>query len=175
MIVEKFEPVETEKMDTIQKSSSRSTYYSDLDALLKESVASHKRFVRQMEDWQTLELAKLRKDSDRLNFIFERFTLREEEWGKWEEKGRRICESEEETFCGRHVIDREMERFLDLDVAELCVSVRVLQVFSDNEIVAVRDVVSRTKEELLALSGLGKVSIRKLQEELRRIGFHLKL
>jgi hypothetical protein len=158
--VRKFEPVETEKADTGQKQSLRKPHYSDLDTLLKESVDSYKRFVRQMEDWQTLELAKLRKDSDRLNFIFERFTLREEEWGKWEEKGRRICESEEETFCDRRVIDREMERFLDLDVAELCISIRTLQIFSDNGITTVRDVVNHTKAELLELHGLGEVSIR---------------
>ena len=177
MKVEKFEPVVEEEKDVVQETPLRSWRDCDLDALLKESVDSHRKFVRQMEDWQTLELAILRKDSDRLNFIFNRFRLWEEEWGKWEEKGRRIQEDEEESFCKRRVIDREMERILDLEVetGELCVNNRILQVFSVNRIVTVRDVVNHTKQELLALSGLGEVSVRGVQEELRRLGFRLKM
>jgi len=69
--------------------------------------------------------------------------------------------------------DEDLERKLNMLISELEFSVRASNCLQAENIVTVRDLVSRTREDLLEVRNFGKTSLREIEKKLEEIGLSL--
>src|SRR5579871_5302440 len=70
-------------------------------------------------------------------------------------------------------IDHELERKLNMSLAELELSVRATNCLESEGITTVRDLVIRTDEELLEVRNFGETTLREVKNKLAERGLHL--
>src|SRR5579872_5371856 len=73
---------------------------------------------------------------------------------------------------GEHV-DHELERKLNMSLAELELSVRATNCLESEGITTVRDLVIRTDEELLEVRNFGETTLKEVKQKLQERGMHL--
>jgi len=72
-------------------------------------------------------------------------------------------------------VDTELERKLNMSLAELELSVRATNCLESEGIATVRDLVIRTEEELLEVRNFGDTTLKEVQIKLKEKGMHLGL
>lgn len=77
------------------------------------------------------------------------------------------------TVSPHDVVDMELERKLNMSLAELELSVRATNCLESEGIATVRDLVSRTDEELLEVRNFGETTLREVQSKLAEHGLSL--
>jgi DNA-directed RNA polymerase subunit alpha len=70
-------------------------------------------------------------------------------------------------------VDHELERKLNMSLAELELSVRATNCLESEGITTVRDLVIRTDEELLEVRNFGETTLREVKSKLQERGMHL--
>ena len=70
-------------------------------------------------------------------------------------------------------VDHELERKLNMSLAELELSVRATNCLESEGITTVRDLVIRTDEELLEVRNFGETTLREVNSKLAEHGLHL--
>jgi DNA-directed RNA polymerase subunit alpha len=75
--------------------------------------------------------------------------------------------------AGGDTIDHELERKLNMSLAELELSVRATNCLESEGITTVRDLVIRTDEELLEVRNFGETTLREVKLKLQERGLHL--
>ncbi len=65
--------------------------------------------------------------------------------------------------------DEELERKLNMSLAELELSVRATNCLEEAGVTTVRDLVTRTKEELLKIRNFGETTLREVREKLKQL------
>src|SRR5205807_1124515 len=70
-------------------------------------------------------------------------------------------------------VDHELERKLNMSLAELELSVRATNCLESEGITTVRDLVNRTDEELLEVRNFGETTLREVKTKLAERGLHL--
>src|SRR5262249_29639185 len=70
-------------------------------------------------------------------------------------------------------VDQEMERKLNMSLAELELSVRATNCLESEGITTVRDLVIRTDEELLEVRNFGETTLKEVKAKLAERGLHL--
>jgi DNA-directed RNA polymerase subunit alpha len=71
------------------------------------------------------------------------------------------------------LVDMELERKLNMSLAELELSVRATNCLESEGIATVRDLVIRTEEELLEVRNFGDTTLKEVQGKLKEKGLHL--
>ena len=71
------------------------------------------------------------------------------------------------------MIDNELEKKLNMSLAELELSVRATNCLESEGIATVRDLVMRTDEELLEVRNFGETTLKEVQIKLKEKGMHL--
>jgi len=71
------------------------------------------------------------------------------------------------------MVDTEMERKLNMSLAELELSVRATNCLESEGITTVRDLVIRTDEELLEVRNFGETTLKEVKQKLQERGMHL--
>jgi DNA-directed RNA polymerase subunit alpha len=71
--------------------------------------------------------------------------------------------------------DPELERKLNMSLAELELSVRATNCLESEGITTVRDLVIRTDEELLEVRNFGETTLREVKQKLQERGLHLNM
>jgi DNA-directed RNA polymerase subunit alpha len=74
---------------------------------------------------------------------------------------------------GSETVDHELERKLNMSLAELELSVRATNCLESEGITTVRDLVIRTDEELLEVRNFGETTLREVKGKLVERGLHL--
>ncbi|MFL5328120.1 MAG: DNA-directed RNA polymerase subunit alpha [Gemmataceae bacterium] len=69
--------------------------------------------------------------------------------------------------------DHELERKLNMSLAELELSVRATNCLESEGITTVRDLVNRSEEELLEVRNFGETTLKEVQQKLQERGMHL--
>jgi DNA-directed RNA polymerase subunit alpha len=80
-----------------------------------------------------------------------------------------------ETSPAGEQIDHELERKLNMSLAELELSVRATNCLESEGITTVRDLVIRTDEELLEVRNFGETTLKEVKSKLAERGLHLGL
>src|SRR5206468_6610535 len=82
---------------------------------------------------------------------------------------------EERTEIGAagEAVDHELERKLNMSLAELELSVRATNCLESEGITTVRDLVIRTDEELLEVRNFGETTLKEVKLKLQERGLHL--
>src|SRR5579872_2024709 len=70
-------------------------------------------------------------------------------------------------------VDQELERKLNMSLAELELSVRATNCLESEGITTVRDLVIRTDEELLEVRNFGETTLKEVKQKLQERGLHL--
>ena len=70
-------------------------------------------------------------------------------------------------------VDHELERKLNMSLAELELSVRATNCLESEGITTVRDLVIRTDEELLEVRNFGETTLKEVKSKLAERGLHL--
>jgi DNA-directed RNA polymerase subunit alpha len=70
-------------------------------------------------------------------------------------------------------VDHELERKLNMSLAELELSVRATNCLESEGITTVRDLVIRTDEELLEVRNFGETTLREVKQKLTERGLNL--
>ena len=70
-------------------------------------------------------------------------------------------------------MDAELERKLNMSLAELELSVRATNCLESEGITTVRDLVIRTDDELLEVRNFGETTLREVKAKLEERGLHL--
>ena len=70
-------------------------------------------------------------------------------------------------------VDHELERKLNMSLAELELSVRATNCLESEGITTVRDLVIRTDEELLEVRNFGETTLKEVKQKLAERGLHL--
>jgi DNA-directed RNA polymerase subunit alpha len=91
---------------------------------------------------------------------------------EYTEIGPEIPIEERETTSGPSV-DAELERKLNLSLAELELSVRATNCLESEGIATVRDLVIRNDDELLEVRNFGETTLREVKMKLAERGLHL--
>jgi DNA-directed RNA polymerase subunit alpha len=73
------------------------------------------------------------------------------------------------------MVDLELERKLNMSLAELELSVRATNCLESEGITTVRDLVIRTDEELLEVRNFGETTLREVKGKLAERGLHLNM
>jgi DNA-directed RNA polymerase subunit alpha len=84
-----------------------------------------------------------------------------------------IEERVEAGSAGGDTVDHEVERKLNMSLAELELSVRATNCLESEGITTVRDLVIRTDEELLEVRNFGETTLREVKGKLQERGLHL--
>src|SRR5437667_2732941 len=93
---------------------------------------------------------------------------------QYAEPGHEIAiEDRIETGAASEAIDHELERKLNMSLAELELSVRATNCLESEGITTVRDLVIRTDEELLEVRNFGETTLREVKNKLSERGLHL--
>jgi DNA-directed RNA polymerase subunit alpha len=74
---------------------------------------------------------------------------------------------------GESPVDTELEKNLNMSLAELNLSVRATNCLESEGINTVRDLVRRTDEELLQVRNFGETTLLEVKEKLKEIGLRL--
>jgi DNA-directed RNA polymerase subunit alpha len=82
-------------------------------------------------------------------------------------------EDRAEMGLGGDQVDHELERKLNMSLAELELSVRATNCLESEGITTVRDLVSRTDEELLEVRNFGETTLKEVKAKLEERGLHL--
>jgi DNA-directed RNA polymerase subunit alpha len=75
--------------------------------------------------------------------------------------------------AGAEAVDHELERKLNMSLAELELSVRATNCLESEGITTVRDLVIRTDEELLEVRNFGETTLKEVKAKLAERGLHL--
>lgn len=75
--------------------------------------------------------------------------------------------------AGASSVDMEMERKLNMSLAELELSVRATNCLESEGIATVRDLVMRSEDELLEVRNFGETTLKEVQGKLKERGMHL--
>jgi DNA-directed RNA polymerase subunit alpha len=78
-----------------------------------------------------------------------------------------------EPAAGGEAVDQELERKLNMSLAELELSVRATNCLESEGITTVRDLVIRTDEELLEVRNFGETTLKEVKGKLAERGLHL--
>src|SRR5262249_6184842 len=78
-----------------------------------------------------------------------------------------------EGVAADHTVDVEMERKLNMSLAELELSVRATNCLESEGITTVRDLVIRTDDELLEVRNFGETTLKEVKGKLMERGLHL--
>jgi DNA-directed RNA polymerase subunit alpha len=78
-----------------------------------------------------------------------------------------------ESASGGDTVDHELERKLNMSLAELELSVRATNCLESEGITTVRDLVIRTDEELLEVRNFGETTLREVKQKLTERGLNL--
>jgi len=78
-----------------------------------------------------------------------------------------------ELGAGGEQVDLELERKLNMSLAELELSVRATNCLESEGITTVRDLVSRSDEELLEVRNFGETTLKEVKAKLEERGLHL--
>src|SRR5438094_5945491 len=84
-----------------------------------------------------------------------------------------IDERLEAATVGGDGMDHELERKLNMSLAELELSVRATNCLESEGITTVRDLVIRTDEELLEVRNFGETTLKEVKQKLQERGMHL--
>jgi DNA-directed RNA polymerase subunit alpha len=82
-------------------------------------------------------------------------------------------EDKPELVGGDHPVDHELERKLNMSLAELELSVRATNCLESEGITTVRDLVIRTDEELLEVRNFGETTLKEVKQKLQERGLQL--
>jgi len=82
-------------------------------------------------------------------------------------------EGQPEAAVSSEPIDQELERKLNMSLAELELSVRATNCLESEGITTVRDLVIRTDEELLEVRNFGETTLREVKSKLQERGLYL--
>src|SRR5258708_4935372 len=82
-------------------------------------------------------------------------------------------ETSPDLVVGGDQVDHELERKLNMSLAELELSVRATNCLESEGITTVRDLVIRTDEELLEVRNFGETTLREVKNKLSERGLHL--
>jgi DNA-directed RNA polymerase subunit alpha len=74
---------------------------------------------------------------------------------------------------GRDAVDAELERKLNMSLAELELSVRATNCLESEGITTVRELVSRSEDELLEVRNFGETTLKEVKGKLTERGLHL--
>ena len=69
--------------------------------------------------------------------------------------------------------DSALEAKLNMSISELNLSVRAGTCLETENIMHVRDLVSRTEDQLLEVRNFGETTLAEVQQKLRELGLHL--
>jgi len=75
--------------------------------------------------------------------------------------------------AGRDAADADLERKLNMSLAELELSVRATNCLESENISTVRDLVSRTEDELLEVRNFGETTLKEVKQKLQEHGLQL--
>jgi DNA-directed RNA polymerase subunit alpha len=78
-----------------------------------------------------------------------------------------------EAAAAGDMVDHELERKLNMSLAELELSVRATNCLESEGITTVRDLVIRTDEELLEVRNFGETTLREVKQKLTERGLTL--
>jgi DNA-directed RNA polymerase subunit alpha len=92
---------------------------------------------------------------------------------QYPEPGAEIPIHDQPTEAPVEGINQELERKLNMSLAELELSVRATNCLESEQITTVRDLVSRNDDELLEVRNFGETTLREVKEKLEGIGLHL--
>src|SRR5712691_2551874 len=93
---------------------------------------------------------------------------------EYSEPGPEIAlEDRVETTAAGDAVDHELERKLNMSLAELELSVRATNCLESEGITTVRDLVIRTDEELLEVRNFGETTLKEVKQKLQERGMHL--
>ena len=76
---------------------------------------------------------------------------------------------------GNSLVDNELEKKLNMSLAELELSVRATNCLESEGIATVRDLVMRSDEELLEVRNFGETTLKEVAEKLKEKGLHLNM
>jgi len=82
-------------------------------------------------------------------------------------------EDEPKIVASGELVDHDLERKLNMSLAELELSVRATNCLESEGITSVRDLVIRTDEELLEVRNFGETTLREVKNKLEERGLHL--
>ncbi len=93
---------------------------------------------------------------------------------QYAEPGPELAADEEPTRVGTgDAVDHELERKLNMSLAELELSVRATNCLESEGITTVRDLVNRTDEELLEVRNFGETTLKEVKQKLQERGLAL--
>jgi DNA-directed RNA polymerase subunit alpha len=93
---------------------------------------------------------------------------------QYSEPGREIgMEDKQELGSASDQVDHELERKLNMSLAELELSVRATNCLETEGITTVRDLVIRTDDELLEVRNFGETTLKEVKQKLEERGLHL--
>src|SRR6266545_8029813 len=93
---------------------------------------------------------------------------------QYAEPGPELAADEEPTRVGTgDAVDHELERKLNMSLAELELSVRATNCLESEGITTVRDLVNRTDDELLEVRNFGETTLKEVKQKLSERGLHL--
>jgi len=92
---------------------------------------------------------------------------------QYAEPGPEIGMEDKAEAAGGDQVDHELERKLNMSLAELELSVRATNCLESEGITTVRDLVIRTDEELLEVRNFGETTLKEVKTKLQERGMHL--
>src|SRR5712671_2041430 len=92
---------------------------------------------------------------------------------QYAEPGPEISVDDEPTKAAGDSVDHELERKLNMSLAELELSVRATNCLESEGITTVRDLVIRTDEELLEVRNFGETTLKEVKQKLQERGMNL--
>ncbi|HZT78651.1 MAG TPA: DNA-directed RNA polymerase subunit alpha [Gemmataceae bacterium] len=92
---------------------------------------------------------------------------------QYAEPGQEIAAAELPEVTAGEQVDHELERKLNMSLAELELSVRATNCLESEGITTVRDLVIRTDEELLEVRNFGETTLKEVKGKLQERGLHL--
>jgi DNA-directed RNA polymerase subunit alpha len=92
---------------------------------------------------------------------------------QYAEPGPEIGMEDKAELAGGDQVDHELERKLNMSLAELELSVRATNCLESEGITTVRDLVIRTDEELLEVRNFGETTLKEVKSKLAERGLHL--
>jgi DNA-directed RNA polymerase subunit alpha len=92
---------------------------------------------------------------------------------QYAEPGPEIGIEDKADMAGGDQVDHELERKLNMSLAELELSVRATNCLESEGITTVRDLVIRTDEELLEVRNFGETTLKEVKTKLAERGLHL--
>jgi DNA-directed RNA polymerase subunit alpha len=92
---------------------------------------------------------------------------------QYAEPGPEIGIEDKADMAGGDQVDHELERKLNMSLAELELSVRATNCLESEGITTVRDLVIRTDEELLEVRNFGETTLKEVKAKLSERGLHL--